>query len=170
VENSERIPNHSPGKPLFKPSHRTFKFKEHTVDPKLVTMLADYMEKTGSLSAETRHLVDRMDRMIERQDREKTASVSAIRDRAVEIAKKMAGIHLMTGQPLIEGNDLVKQAMTMMTDHDNSLNLITMILDFMQEDHRKQAGLEPGRGVPAPKAGESSAIEELMTDCGIVHE
>ena len=139
------------------------------MDPKLVTMLADYMEKTGGISAETRHLVDRMYRMIERQDQEKTASVSAIKDRAVEIAKKMAGIRLMTGKPLIEGYDMVKQAMTMMTDHDQSLHLITMILDSMQEDHRKQAGLEPGRGIPAPKGEEPSAIEGLMADCGIVH-
>ncbi|MCL2624241.1 MAG: hypothetical protein FWD31_11305 [Planctomycetaceae bacterium] len=139
------------------------------MDPKLVTMLADYMEKTGSISAETRHLVDRMYRMIERQDQEKTASVSAIKDRAVEIAKKMAGIRLMAGKPLIEGYDMVKQAMTMMTDHNESLHLMTMILDAMQEDHRKQAALEPGRGVPAPKEEEPSAIEGLMADCGIVH-
>jgi len=112
------------------------------VDPKLVTMLADYMEKT--------------------------ASVSAIKDRALEIAKKMAGIRRMTGHPLIEGYDMVKKAMTMMTDHDKSLNLITMILDTMQEDHGKHAGLEPGYGVPAPKGEEPSAIEGLMTDCGIV--
>jgi len=138
------------------------------VDPKLVTMLADYMEKTGSISAETRHLVDRMYRMIERQDQEKTASVSAIKDRALEIAKKMAGTRLMTGHPLIEGYDSVKQAMTMMTDHDKSLNLITMILDTMQEDHGKHAGLEPGYGVPTPKGEELSAIEGLMADCGIV--
>ena len=140
------------------------------MDPKLVTMLADYMEKTGAISAETRYLLDRMDKMIERQDREKTASVSAIKDRAGAIAQKMAGIRLMSGHPLIEGHDLVKQAMTMMTDHDQALSLIEIILNSMQLDHRKQAGLEPGRGVPAPKTGERSAIEELMADCGISNE
>jgi len=137
------------------------------VDPKLVTMLADYMEKTGSISAETRVLVDRMDKMIERQDREKTASVSAIRDRAGAIAQKMTGIRLMTGQPLIDGYDMVKQAMAMMTDHDQALDLMEMVLDSMQLDHRKQAGLEPGRGVSAPKTEERSAIDELMADCGV---
>ena len=137
------------------------------MDPKLVTMLADYMEKTGSISAETRSLVDRMDKVIERQDREKTASVSTIRDRAGAIAQKMTGIRLMTGQPLIDGYDMVKQAMAMMTDHDQALDLMEMVLDSMQLDHRKQAGLEPGRGVPAPKTEERSAIDELMADCGV---
>ena len=137
------------------------------MDPKLVTMLADYMEKTGSVSAETRDLVDRMYRYMDRQDHAKTASVAAIKDRAGELAQKMTGIRLMTGQPLIEGYEMVKQAADMMSDHDQALDLMTMILDSMQTDHHKQAGIEPGRAVPGSESRELSAIEQLMSDCGI---
>ncbi len=137
------------------------------MDPKLVGMLADYMEKTGSISAETRDLVARMYRVIERQDGEKTASVGALKDRAGELAQKMAGIRLMTGQPLIDGYEMIKQAASMMSDHEQALVLLDMVLDSMQTDHRKQANLEPGKAVGVPQNTNRSAVEELMADCGI---
>lgn len=137
------------------------------MDPKLVGMLADYMEKTGSISAETRDLVARMYRVIERQDGEKTASLGAMKDCAGALARKMADIRLMTGRPLIDGYEMIKQAADMMSDHEQALVLLDMVLDSMQEDHHKQADLEPGKAVGSPHAGERSAIDELMADCGI---
>lgn len=137
------------------------------MDPKLVGMLADYMEKTGSISAETRDLVARMYRVIERQDGEKTASLSALKDRAGALAQKMANVRLMTGQPLIDGYEMIKQAAGMMAEHEQALVLLDMVLDSMQNDHRKQASLEPGKAVGTPQGGNRSAIDDLMADCGI---
>jgi len=139
------------------------------MDPKLVSMLADYMEKTGSISADTRSLVARMYGHIEKQDSVKTASVAALQDKAGTIAQKMAGIRMLSGQPLIDGYEMVKEASAMMADHDQSLQLLDMVLDSFVIDRQKQASLEPGR--PASKTGgtgeEQSAIDGLMADCGI---
>ena len=139
------------------------------MDPKLVTMLANYMEKTGSLSADTRDIVDRMYRHIEKQDDVKTASVAALTDKAGVIAQKMAGIRMLTGQPLIEGYEMIKTASDMMIDHEQSLELLDMVLDSFALDRQKQASLEPGRACDRVKTSSNnlSAIEGLMADCGI---
>ncbi|HBT77514.1 MAG TPA: hypothetical protein DEB39_11480 [Planctomycetaceae bacterium] len=139
------------------------------MDPKLVTLLADYMEKTGSISADTRNLVDRMYRHIDRQDTAKTASIAALTDKAGELAQKMTGIRMLSGQPLIEGYEMVKQAAAMMIDHDQALQLLDMVLDTINLDRQKQASLEPGRACPSTSknADELSAIDGLMADCGI---
>lgn len=140
------------------------------MDPKLVAMLADYMEKTGGISADTRNLVDRMYRHIEKQDGAKTASIAALRDKAGALAQKMAGIRMLSGQPLIEGYEMVKEASAMMSDHDEALQLLDMVLDSFETDRRKQANLEPGRAcesVAKTASGNMSAIDELMADCGI---
>ncbi len=137
------------------------------MDPKLVTMLADYMEKTGSISADTRNLVDRMYRHIEKQDDAKTASVAALRDRAGAIAQKMAGIRMLTGQPLIEGYEMIKEAASMMGEHEQSLELLDMVLESFVQDRQKQASLEPGRPAAKTADAEPSAIDGLMADCGI---
>ena len=139
------------------------------MDPKLVTMLAGYMEKTGSLSAETRDMIDRMYRHIEKQDGEKTASVAMLTDKAGALAQKMAGMRMLTGQPLIEGYEMIKTASDMMIDHEQSLELLEMVLDSFALDRQKQASLEPGRACdPTKTASENlSAIEGLMADCGI---
>ena len=139
------------------------------MDPKLVSMLADYMEKTGSLSAETRNLVDRMYQHIEKQDDAKTASVMLLKDRAGALAQKMASVRMLSGQPMIEGYDMVKQASGMMLTHSEALDLLDMVLDTVQIDRQKQASLEPGRpsGQTDLAATERSAAEELMFDCGV---
>ena len=137
------------------------------MDPNIVTMLANYMEKTGSLSAETRSLVDRMYRHIEKQDHAKTASLAALKDRSGALARKMAGIRMLTGQPLIEGEEKIKEAATMISEHDQALELFDMVLDSFVQDRRKQASLEPGRPASTNAEKEPSAIEGLMADCGI---
>jgi len=138
------------------------------MDPKLVTMLANYMEKTGSVSADTRTLVDRMYRYIQRQDDAKTASVAAIQDRSGMIAQKMAAIRMLSGQPLIEGYEMIKEAASMMSDHDQALQLLDMVLDSFVVDRQKQASLEPGRPAASQATGEEqTAIEGLMADCGV---
>jgi len=138
------------------------------MDPKLVTMLANYMEKTGSVSADTRTLVDRMYRYIQRQDDAKTASVAAIQDRSGMIAQKMAAIRMLSGQSLIEGYEMIKEAAAMMSDHDQALQLLDMVLDSFVVDHQKQASLEPGRPAASLATGEElTAIEELMAACGV---
>jgi len=138
------------------------------VDPKLVHLLANYLEKTGSVSADTRDLLDRMSRYIDKQDHAKTASVAATKDRAGALAQKMAGIQMLSGAPLIEGYEMVKQAEAMMTDHNDALDLMELVLDAMKDDRLKQAELEPGR--PAGSAmpnGNLTANEQLYVDNGI---
>lgn len=134
-----------------------------------MTMLANYMEKTGSISVDTRDLVDRMYKRIEKQDTEKTASVAALTDKAGVLAQKMAGMRMLTGQPLIEGYEMIKTASDMMIDHEQSLELLDMVLDSFALDRQKQASLEPGRACDATKTASEnlSAIEGLMADCGI---
>jgi hypothetical protein len=140
------------------------------MDPKLVTLLAGYMEKTGSISVDVRNLLDRMYRHIDRQDTAKTASVAALVDKAGTLAQKMAGIRMLSGQPLIEGYEMVKQASAMMIDHDQALQLLDMVLDTINLDRQKQASLEPGRACPtgSKNSDDLSAIDGLMADCGIV--
>ena len=136
------------------------------MDPKLVAMLADYMEKTGSVSAETRDLVDRMYKHIEKQDSVKTASVAILKDRAGAVAHKLASTRLPSGSMLIEGYEEIKQAEAMLSQHDQALDLVTMVLDAVQQDRAKVASLEPGRPVDSPKRA-MTAKEQLYADCGV---
>ena len=136
------------------------------MDPKLVAMLADYMEKTGSVSAETRDLVERMYRHIEKQDSVKTASVAILNDRAGAIAQKLASTRLPSGSPLIDGYEEIKQASAMLSKHDEALNLVSMVLDAVQQDRTKVASLEPGRPVDSSKRT-LTAKEQLYADCGV---
>jgi hypothetical protein len=130
--------------------------------------LADYLEKTGSVSADTRDLLDRMSRYIDKQDHAKTASIAATKDRAGSLAQKMAGFLMLSGAPLIEGYEMVKQAEAMMTSHDEALELLDMVLDSMKDDRLKHAALEPGR--PSGSAVPAHALtagEQLYVDNGI---
>ena len=138
------------------------------MDPKIVSLLADYLEKTGSVSADTRDLLDRMSKYIDKQDQVKTASLAAMKDRAGPLAQKMAGVRMLSGQPLIDGYEMVKVAEAMMTDHDEALSLLDMVLDAVRDDRMKQAALEPGRpfGSALP-AHDLTAGEQLYVDNGI---
>jgi hypothetical protein len=137
------------------------------MDPKIVTLLANYMTKTGSISADTRSLVDRMYRYIEKQDHAKTASIATVKDHGSAIAQKMADVRLSSGQPLIAGAEMIKEAQVMLSDHDEALTLFDMVLDSFVQDRQKQASLDPGRPTAKTTDRELSAIEGLMADCGI---
>jgi hypothetical protein len=126
------------------------------------------MEKTGSVSADTRSLLERMYKHIDKQDNAKTASAVALKDQAGEIAQKMAGITMLSGQPLIDGYEMVKEAQTMMSDHDGSLELLGMVLDAVKNDRAKQAGLEPGRAYGSSTQGqELTPLEQIRVDHGL---
>ena len=138
------------------------------MDPKIVSLLADYLEKTGSVSADTRDLLDRMSRYMDKQDQVKTASLAAVKDRAGPLAQKMADVRMLSGQPLIEGYELVKQAEAMMTDHDEALTLLDMVLEAVQNDRMKHAALEPGRPSGSALPSQNlTAGEQLYVDNGI---
>jgi hypothetical protein len=141
------------------------------MDNELIVMLADYLEKTGSVGADVRQLVERQQRYIDAVSHRKTASVSMIRKQALDTALKMANVRLPgTGAPLIAGADQVKQAGLLLTDHEQSITLLNKVLDTFQSESSKRASLEPGRGTLAGRgAGKRTltADEQLRVDFGL---
>jgi hypothetical protein len=123
------------------------------------------MTKMGSVSKDTKTLLQRAYRYIDRQDQEKVASVSLHRDRAGVIAHKMSTTRLPSGSPLIEGYDTIKQASLMLSDHDQALNVLDMVLDAVTKDQAKHASVEPGYAVSRPEGSEDkmSADEWLVS-------
>jgi hypothetical protein len=63
---------------------------------------------------------------------------------------------------------LVKQAEAMMTDHDEALTLLDMVLEAVQNDRMKHAALEPGRPSGSALPSQNlTAGEQLYVDNGI---
>jgi hypothetical protein len=140
------------------------------MDPKLVSMLADYMEKTGSISVNVRDLLNRHQQYIETQDNAKTASFSRLRTKAMDMALKLANTRLSSGETLIAGAEHVKRASAMLTDPEKAIDLVNMIVDSYAADFQrnsKQASLEPGRAVGSPVKRELSARDYLLDATGI---
>ena len=141
------------------------------MDPTLVSMISSFLEKTGSVSAESQKLFDRMGKYIDQQDNTKTASVSANRDEAVRLAQRMSDTRLYSGVALIEGREQVKQASTLLGSHEGALKALDLILNAVQSDRQKTASLEPGRvdyhSHASGSGGDLTAKEELLQACGI---
>jgi hypothetical protein len=130
-------------------------------------MLANYMEKTGSLAADTKDLIERQQKFLDREVQQKQASISDVKKKAADTALKLASVRLpVTGRPLIEGGDQVKQAALLLTNLDSSIGLLSMVLDTVQQEGQKQASLEPGKAVPSKTNKPLTAEQQLYVDCG----
>jgi len=137
------------------------------MDPILVSMVTQYMTKTGSIAAESRDLFARMSKYIDGQDTAKTASISANRDEAKRLAHRMSETRL-SGIPLIEGYAQVKDASGMLSSHEGALKAFDLILNVLQQAPQKSASLEPGRVDHQAGGGRPlTAKEELLAECGI---
>jgi hypothetical protein len=137
------------------------------MNPRLVDLLSQYMTKMGSITQDTKTLLGRMYKYIDKQDQVKTASVAAHRDRADALAYKMSQTRLPSGAPLIEGHEIVKQASLMLSDHDQTLNVLEMVLNSVVEDHTKHAAVEPGYPYSIPATGKE-AEDKLSADDWLV--
>jgi hypothetical protein len=140
------------------------------MDAKFIETLANYIQKTGSLAADTKDLITRQQQFLDKDVQQKQASVSAVKKRAADTALKLASIRLpKSGLPLIAGGDEVKKAALMLTDLDTSIGLLDLVLDTVQKDgqRQKQASLEPGRAVASKRSKSLTADEQLAIDCGI---
>jgi hypothetical protein len=133
------------------------------VDPKLVDLLSQYMTKMGSVAKDTKTTLSKMYHYIDRQDMAKVASVSSHRDRAGELAQKMSATRLPSGSPIIEGYETIKQASLMLSDHDQALNVLDMVLDVITKDHAKHASVEPGYPCSPQTDKELSADDWLVS-------
>jgi hypothetical protein len=136
------------------------------MDTVLVDLLSQYMTKMGGIVTDIKPMLGKMYQSIDRRDQEKVASISQHKDRAGALAQKMSSTRLLSGVPLIEGYDTIKQAALMLSDHDQALNVLDMVLDSIARDHTKQASAEPGHPCPAVKADADSlsANEWLVSE------
>jgi hypothetical protein len=117
------------------------------MDPKFVGLFAQYMEKTGSLTADVQNILTRTEKYIDKQDTQKTASASLTKTNAERLAQTLSEVRLPSGQPFISGYDQIKQASTMLSDHAKSLEVLNLVLNAVAADNTKRASLEPGRSV-----------------------
>jgi hypothetical protein len=141
------------------------------MDPKLVSLLADYMEKTGSISVNMRDLLHRHQQYIEKQDNAKTASFSRLKTKSDDMALKLANTHLPSGETLISGVEQVKRASAMLSDPEKAIDLVNMIVDSYTADfnsaYAKRASLEPGKPIGNSNKRETTAREDLLQQLGV---
>jgi hypothetical protein len=135
------------------------------MDTTIISMLADYMEKTGSAAADATNLLDRQQRYLDKVTNAKEASVSALKKQAEDVAWKLAATRLPGSvDTLIKGAEQVKHASLMLCDHERSIELLNKVLDTIRVEGSKQAGLEPGRVSTPSSKRKLTADEQLMVD------
>jgi hypothetical protein len=132
------------------------------VDKILVDLLSQYMTKMGSVTEDTKTILSRMYRHIDRQDQTKVASVAAQKDRAGVLAHKLSTTRLISGAPLIEGYESIKQAAVMLSDHDQALNVLDMVLDSVAASTVKHASVEPGYPCNAPVDADKLSADDWL--------
>jgi hypothetical protein len=138
------------------------------MDPVLMQKLASYMEASGECLAEVRDVLARYDASLERRDYQKTASLSALQPRVKEVVDKLATTPLLSGDVFVSGLEQIKQAEAMANDHEQTLELLGMVLDEVKRDRRKAAAAEPGYSVPRTSGMEKlSASDQFVLSQGI---
>lgn len=116
-----------------------------TVDPKLLTMMTEYMQKTGSALVKMQDIASRAEAMIDKSDQEKVASLSVVKDRAEKLAHALSTARLPTGHTMIEGHEAMKSAAMMLADHERALDVLELVLDTVKDAAQKSAAFELGR-------------------------
>jgi hypothetical protein len=120
------------------------------------------MTKMGGVAEDTKSVLSRMYRHIDLRDQAKVASISQHKDRAGALAQKMSATRLLSGSPLIEGYDTIKQAALMLSDHDQALNILDMVLDAVAGDRTKSASAEPGYPCDPRKEEEELSADQWL--------
>jgi hypothetical protein len=120
------------------------------MDPKLIAMLTEYMRKTASLNADVQDFLTRTGSYIDRQDQQKEASFSTLREKAVRTVYAMANTRNAAGHPLISGDTQIKQATAMLSKHDSALDVLQLVLGAAFQS-KEGSYREPG----TPAAGQA---------------
>ena len=132
-----------------------------TTSPNLTSMIAQYLEKTGSLSVDMQNIINRAVSFQERSDRAKEASFGATKDRAEQLAHRLSQIRLPSGHALVEGVDSVKTAAMLLSQHDTALSILDIMLD---EVAKVPKTAEIGWPASGPVEKPLTALEELSRD------
>ena len=141
------------------------------MNPEIVSMISDYMTKTGSYSAEARSLLGRYDNLVNKQDMAKTASVAAHRETAEKLAFRLSEDTLPSDASFIGGKDMIKHATAMLNDHGDALEVLNLVLNAVKLDQQKTASIEPGRPATSGKTASATgkdALSTLIADLNIV--
>ena len=139
-----------------------------TISPNLVGMLTEHLQKTGSVQAEIGAYLAKVASFQDRSHQAKEASFGIAKGRAEQLAVKLAQTRLPTGHNVLETAEAVKTASLMLSDHQNALNMLDLVVDHFVAASKvadaKAAAYDIGRPGKAASQQQLSAEDELCRD------
>ena len=130
----------------------------------LVSSIAEYMRKTGSISVSVQNWMARAESQLDKAEQKKEASMSAIKDSVEKLVYALSSTRLSTGHSFLEGAEQAKTASILLSDHALALDMLEFVLNSVKDADAKTASLSVGRGVGTSKTEPVSGIDALRDE------